>query len=484
MQATPIVPPAPPGFRITLTHQIVAGLVIGALIGWLAPEVGASLKPISTLFLRLIRMVLGPLLVTTLVAGIAGTGAAMVGRLGIKAIVWFELATTVALVLGLVAANVVKPGVGVDLTKLSRDPAATSPAATPPASTAPAAPPSGSAVPSPSPVANMPATTASAAPAPKIAAPAPPTQVTKPKGFVDFVIEAFPVSFIDAMARNDVLQIVVFSLFLGLAVSAAGARAKAVKELADAGAEAMFKMVGFVMRFAPFGVGAAIATTLGTSGTGVLIPLLKCVLALYAALLVFFALLFTALAVLTRVHIPTFLRAIREPALIAFTTATSDAALPRSMQVLEQLGIPRRIVGFVVPTGYVFNLDGSTLYLALAVMFVAQAAGVEMTAGEQIAAMLFLMLSTKGLAGVPRAALVVLGGALAAFHLPVEGVALLLGIDALMDMGRTCVNVVGNCVATVIVAAWEHEIPASAPIFGPRATPAAAVVAIADDTGA
>jgi proton glutamate symport protein len=276
------------------------------------------------------------------------------------------------------------------------------------------------------------------------------------------------------MARNDVLQIVVFSVFLGLAVSAAGAKARAVKELADAGAEAMFKMIGFVMRFAPFGVGAAIATTLGTSGTAVLLPLLKCVLALYAALLVFFALLFSALAVLTRVHIPTFLRAIREPALIAFTTASSDAALPRSMQVLEQLGIPRRIVGFVVPTGYAFNLDGSTLYLALAVVFVAQAAGVQMTVGEQIAAMVFLMLATKGMAGVPRVALVVLGSALTAFHLPAEGVALLLGIDALMDMGRTCVNVVGNCVATVIVAAWEREIPASAPIFGPRAQPAPA----------
>jgi proton glutamate symport protein len=226
------------------------------------------------------------------------------------------------------------------------------------------------------------------------------------------------------------------------------------------------------MRFAPFGVGAAIAVTLGTSGTSVLLPLLKCILALYAALLVFFILLFAAMKLLTRVHMPTFLSAIREPAIIAFTTASSDAALPRAMQILEQLGIPRRIVGFVVPTGYAFNLDGSTLYLSLAVLFVAQAAGVDMSLGEQLGAMLVLMLSTKGVAGVPRAALVVLAGTLTAFHLPAEGVALLLGIDALMDMGRTCVNVVGNCVATVIVAVWERAIPPDAPIFKPRGAPA------------
>jgi proton glutamate symport protein len=294
-------------------------------------------------------------------------------------------------------------------------------------------------------------------------------QLARPKTAAEFVLDIFPTSFFDALARNDVLQIVVFSVVLGLAVSAAGSKAKLVHELADAGAEAMFKLVGFVMRFAPFGVGAAIAVTLGTSGTAVLLPLLKCIAALYGALLVFFVLLFAALKLLTRVHMATFLAAIREPAIIAFTTASSDAALPRAMQVLEQLGIPRRIVSFVVPTGYAFNLDGSTLYLSLAVVFVAQAAHVDMSLGEQLGAMLVLMLSSKGVAGVPRAALVVLAGALTAFHLPADGVALLLGIDAVMDMGRTCVNVVGNCVATVIVAAWEKAIPPDAPIFRPRA---------------
>jgi proton glutamate symport protein len=416
METTTDTPGPRRGLRITLTHQILLGLALGCLIGWLAPSFAVSLKPVSQIFLNMIKMVLGPLLLTTLVAGIAGAGVKVVGRLGLKAILWFELATTVALFLGMAAANLIRPGVGA---ALPRDASAVG-------------------------------------------------KLAKAKDLGEFVLGVVPTSIFDALARNDVLQIVVFSVALGLAISAAGSKAQLLKELADAGAEATFKLVGFVMRFAPFGVCAAIAVTLGTSGVAVLLPLLKCVGTLYAALLVFFVLLFAALKLLTRAHLPTVIRAIREPALIAFTTASSDAALPRAMQILEQLGIPRPIVGFVVPTGYAFNLDGSTLYLSLAVVFVAQAAGVDMTWGQQLAAMLVLMLSSKGVAGVPRAALVVLAGALPAFDLPVEGAALLIGIDALMDMGRTCVNVVGNCVATVVVAAWEHAIPADAPLYGPR----------------
>ena len=413
-----------PGGRplVTLTRLIVLGLVIGCLFGWLVPGFAVTLKPVSDLFLRLIRMVIGPLLFTTLVAGIAGAGGKMAGRLGVKAIVWFELASTAALFVGMIAANLAKPGAGVQ----------------------------------------------------QVADVAALTKLAPPKTTAEFILGIFPTSIFDAMARNDILQIVVFSVMVGLAISLAGTKAKLIKEVAEAGAEVMFKLVGFVMYFAPFGVGAAIAVTLGANGVAVLLPLLKCVLALYAALLVFFAILFVATKLLARVHMPTLLRAIREPALIAFTTASSDAALPRTIQILEQLGIPRRIVGFVVPTGYAFNLDGSTLYLSLAVVFVAQFGGVDMTWGEQLQAMLFLMLSSKGVAGVPRAALVVLAGATDHLHLPAAGVALLLGIDALMDMGRTCVNVVGNCVATVVVAAWERAIPADAPIFGPRAAPSIA----------
>lgn len=410
-------------FRLTLTHQILLGLVVGCLIGWLAPTFATSLKPIAQLFLRLIKMLVAPLLISTLIAGIGGISAKVVGRLGVKALIWFELATTVALFIGMAVANLIRPGAGVNLVAEH--------------AAAGAAPAAG--------------------------------QLAEARTAWDFVLDLVPVSFVDALSRNNVLQIVVFSVLFGIAVSAAGDKARLVKDVAEAFAEAMFKLVGFVMYVAPFGVAAAIAVTLGTSGVSVLLPLLKCVLALYGALLVFFALLFLALRLLTRVHMATFLSAIREPAIIAFTTSSSEAALPRSMQVLEQLGIPRRIVSFVVPLGYAFNLDGSTLYLSLALVFVAQASHVDMSLGEQLSAMLLLMLSSKGVAGVPRAALVVLAGALAAFKLPADGVALMLGIDAVMDMGRTCVNVVGNCVAAVVLGVWESAIPADAPIFRPRA---------------
>jgi proton glutamate symport protein len=411
-------PPPDRRFRVTLTHQILLGLVLGCLIGWLFPSFATSLDPISKIFLRMIRVLVGPLLFTTLVAGLAGAGAKLVGRLGLKAILWFELATTVALFIGVATANLVQPGAGA-----------------------------------------------------QAAGTAALDKLDHAKSLGEFLINMFPTSIIDALARNDVLQVVVFSVFFGLAVSAAGSKAQLIKDIADAGAEAMFKLVGFVMRFAPFGVGAAIAVTLGTHGTGVLVSLLKCVGALYASLIVFFVLLFAALKILTRVHLPTFLRAIREPALIAFTTATSEAALPRAMQVLEQLGIPRRLVGFVVPTGYTFNLDGTTLYLSLALVFMAQVGGIDMSWGEQLAAMAYLMVASKGVAGVRGAALVVLYGAIDSFHLPPRGLQLLIGIDAFMDMGRTCVNVVGNCVATVVVAAWEKAIPADAPVFGPHPAP-------------
>jgi proton glutamate symport protein len=420
-----------PGFRFTLTHQILLGLVVGCVIGATSPEAGAALKPVSALFLRLIKMIVAPLLFTTLVAGVAGAGKKVVGRIGLKALAWFLAATSVALTIGMITANLARPGDGIAL-KLD--------------------------------------TVA-------------PDKLARTKGVFDFILDAIPTSILDALARNDALQIVVFSVFLGLAIGAAGKKAEPLKQLAEAGAEAMFKLVGYVMRVAPFGVGAAIAVTLSSNGLGVILPLLKCVVALYAALIVFFVLLFTALRLLTRAHLPTFLRAIREPALIAFTTSSSEAALPRAMQVLEQLGVPRRVVGFVVPTGYAFNLDGSTLYLSLAFLFITQAAGMDLPLGDQLTAMAFLLLSSKGVAGVPRAAIVVLASALPTFHLPEAGIAILLGIDALMDMGRTCVNVVGNCVATVVVAAWDKQLPADAPVLGPRAVtlPAASVVEPAAD---
>ncbi len=419
-------------FHLTQTQQIMIGLVAGVLVGWLFPQVGVALRPASQLFLRLIKMIIGPLLLCTLVAGLAGAGAKMAGRIGFKALIWFEAATTLALFIGLGAANLIRPGVGVNLV-----------------------------------------VDASAA-----------GKLAHTKGTVEFILEAFPTSVFDALARNDVLQIVIFSIFVGLAVAAAGEKAQAVKKLADAGSEVMFKVVGYVMAFAPLGVGAAMAATLGSKGVKVLLPLMKTVGALYGSLILFFILLFVAMKLITRVNMRTFLSAIREPAVIAFTTTSSDAAMPKALEVLEKLGIPRPIVAFVVPAGYSFNLDGSTLYLSLAVVFVAQAAGVPVSFGQQLAMMGLLMVSTKGVAGVPRASLVVLAGALAAFNLPLEGVAILLGIDELMDMGRTCVNVVGNCVATVVVAKWEKAIPANAPIWGHPLSIAAPSPTPADDAGA
>ncbi len=223
-------------------------------------------------------------------------------------------------------------------------------------------------------------------------------------------------------------------------------------------AEAMFKLVGIVMKFVPFGVGAALAVTVAHSGIAVLLPLIKLVLTLYGALIVFALIALLPVALIAKIPIGRFLRQVREPALIAFTTTSSDAALPLAMQRMEAFGVPRRIVSFVMPTGYSFNLDGSTLYLALASVFVAQAAGIELSLGTQIAMMLTLMLTSKGVAAVPRASLVILSGTLAAFNLPLAGIAIILSVDEFMDMARTTVNLVGNCLATAVMARWEGEL--------------------------
>jgi proton glutamate symport protein len=265
----------------------------------------------------------------------------------------------------------------------------------------------------------------------------------------------FPASIIDAMARGDVLQIVVFAFLFGAACAAIGAKAKPVVAFCESLAEVMFRYTNYVMYLAPLGVGAAIAVTVASKGSGVLFGLGKLILTMYAAQIVFVVLVLGSVAVLFRIPVGAFYRAAREPFLIAFSTASSEAALPRALENMEQFGVPKHIVAFVLPAGYSFNLDGSTLYLSLALIFVAQAAGVELTLGQQLLMMLTLMLTSKGVAGVPRAALVILAGTLSSFHLPMEGVAVLLGIDAVMDMARTSVNVLGNCLASAVVARWE-----------------------------
>jgi proton glutamate symport protein len=271
----------------------------------------------------------------------------------------------------------------------------------------------------------------------------------------DIFLHMFPTSVIEAMARGDILQVVVFSTFFGVAVAAIGPRGKPVLEVLESTAQVMFRFTEYVMLFAPLGVFAAMASTVGSKGLGVLFTLGKLVGLMYVGLAVFAVIVIGTVSYLIRIPFLAFVRAVREPFLIAFTTASSEAALPKALETMERFGVPKNIVAFVLPTGYSFNLDGSTLYLSLASVFVAQIAGVQMSLGQQLVMMLTLMLTSKGVAGVPRASLVVLAATLANFNLPLEGAAILLGIDQIMDMGRTAVNVMGNCIATAVVARWE-----------------------------
>ena len=394
---------------LTLTQQIFVGLLLGILAGAFVeayhPTWAVYFRPFSQLFLRLIKMIIAPLIFATLVAGIAGAGHfKVVGRMGFRAIIYFEVVTTLALVIGLVAVNIAKPGVGVNL-------------------------PMGQG-----------------------------SEITaKAQTWDQILLHVVPESVIDAMARGDVLQIVLFSVFFGIALGMIGEKGRPMVVWCETLAETMFKFTNMVMHYAPIGVGAAIAYTVGHGGVGVLYNLAWLVATLYAALAVLILLVFFPVALIFKVPIRKFIRAVREPAVIAFSTTSSEAALPRAMEVLERLGVPRRIVSFVLPLGYSFNLDGTTLYLSLAAVFVAQAAGVELTVGQQITMLLTLMLTSKGVAGVPRASLVILAGTLASYGLPLEGITLILGVDELMDMARTMTNVIGNCLATVVIAKWQGE---------------------------
>lgn len=385
----------------------MVGLFAGVAVGYFWPGLGVATKPLADAFLRLIKMIVAPLVFSTLVVGFAGTGSLRaMGRIGLKAILYFEIATTVALLLGLGLANAFTPGAGLSLT-IGADKSAVAPLS---------------------------------------------AAGQRPW---DIILHLIPASFFDAMARGDILQIVVFATLFGLGLAALGPRGGAVVEVLDATARVMFKITGYVMICAPLGVFAAMAATVGGNGPAILITLGKLIALMYLGLAIFVLIIVGAVSLLTGVPVSAFASAIREPFLIAFTTASSEAALPRALDVMERFGVPRNIVSFVLPTGYTFNLDGTTLYLSLTSLFVAQLAGVHMTFGQQVGMMLTLMLTSKGVAGVPRAALVVLTATLTQFNLPLEGAAVLLGIDQVLDMGRTAVNVVGNCLATVVVARWE-----------------------------
>ena len=403
--------------RRTLTQWIVVAMGVGVAPGILVPSFAVAIRPISTVFLRMIRSIIVPLIFGTLVVGIAGHGDDMrrVGRLALKSILYFELVTTLALFIGLLAVNVLKPGMGVSL-----------------AGERSGAPVTGS-------------------------------QIT----FASVLEHIVPQSFFEAAVSNEMLQIVFWSVLFAIGLSQVHGRPKdTMLGFCEALAEVMFKFTGVVMKFAPFAVAAALAFTVGQAVVNyggpegawhILRSLGLVVLTLYIALVVFGLVVLYPVARIARVPVGRFAEAAKEPALIAFSTASSEAALPTAMEQMEALGVPRRIVAFVMPTGYSFNLDGSTLYLSVASVFAAQAGGIALTLGQQLLMMLTLMLTSKGVAGVPRAALVILTGTLASFNLPAEAAVVLLGVDVLMDMARTTVNLIGNCLATVVMARWEGE---------------------------
>ena len=389
-------------------------MVIGILIGWLAPDFAVNLKPFANIFLRMIKSLIVPLLFSTLVVGIAGHGDDMkkVGKLALRSIIYFEIVTTLALVIGLVAVNLVKPGVGVQLATSGTEEFK--------------------------------------------------AMATKTPTFSSVLEHTVPQSFFEAAANNEVLQIVFFAIIFAVALARVeGPSKRLMLDWLQSMSDVMFKFVGVVMVYAPIGIGAAIGVTVGKSGLGVMLNLAKLVGTLYVSLIIFVLAVLVPVALIMRIPIIRFWRTVQQPWLIAFTTASSEAAFPQAMQAMEKFGVPRRIVSFVLPTGYSFNLDGSTLYLAVASVFVAQAAGINMPISQQLLMMLTLMLTSKGVAAVPRASLVILSGALAQFGLPLEGIAVILGVDAVMDMARTSVNLLGNCLATAVMARWEGvlEIP-------------------------
>lgn len=399
--------------RRTLSAWIFIAMLVGAEIGHDFPVVATHLRVLALIFLRLIKTIIAPLLFATLVVGIAGhSNLKQVGRLGLRSIIFFEVLTTIAIFLGLGAINLSRAGVGVQL----------------------------------------PATTTSdLATVSKLSA-------------EDTILHVFPENIAKAVADNAVLQVVVFSLIFAIALAMISEdKRKPLLTLCESLAETMFKFTNIVMYMAPLGVGAAIAYTVGHSGFAILGNLLKLVLTLYAALVVFIVGVLLPVALLCRVPLKRFIKAVAEPVTIAFGTSSSEAALPSAMEQMEALGVPRQIVAFVIPTGYSFNLTGSSLYLSVAAIFVAQVAGMHLSLGQQLMIAFTLMLTSKGVAGVSRAALVILLATATSVGLPTEPVFVLLGIDQLLDMGRTAVNVLGNCLATVVMAKWEGEFQVERP---------------------
>jgi proton glutamate symport protein len=392
----------------SLTTWILVCMVAGAEFGYDVPSVAKNLQVLSDIFLRLIKTIIAPLLFSTLVVGIAGhADIKQIGRMGWKSLLYFEIVSTIALFIGLMAINIGKAGVGVVLP------------------------------PNPS---------------------APPITGIKAQTTSEFILHIFPENIAKAIFDGQILQIVIFSIIFGIAVAMLKDKYRApMLRFSESLAETMFKFTNIVMYYAPIAVFAAIAYTVGHMGLDILYNLFKLLATLYVALFIFLGCVLVPIALIFRIPIRPFIKAVSKPATIAFATSNSESALPSAMECMEQFGIPRKIVAFVIPTGYSFNLDGTTLYLSLASIFVAQAAGIDLPIEKQLVICFTLMLTSKGVAGVSRASLVILLGTAVSFGLPVEPIFIILGIDVLMDMARTAVNVIGNCLATAVIARWEKE---------------------------
>ena len=392
--------------------MIFAALILGVIFGHFCPDMAVKMRVLAVIFLRMVKMIIAPLLFATLVIGLAGHGdVKKLGKIGLKTIIYFEIVTTLALIIGLTMGNIFNPGRGFGTG-----------------------------------VAN-----------PQLLKEAGLMAVTTPHTSVsEMIMNIFPTSIIQSMAEGNLLQIVVFAIFFAVAICAVGQKAKPVMDVLESVSQIMFKFTEYVMYFAPLGIFGAIAATVGSNGLSILKNYFKIIFSLYTALAVFVLLVLFIACKYARISLRNLLKVIQEPAFLAFTTASSEAAFPKAIDLMERFGVPQNIVSFVMPTGYTFNLDGSTLYLAMAVIFSSQICGIDLGLNQQILIMLALMLTSKGIAGVPRVSLVVLAGTLASFNIPLIGVAILLGIDQILDMGRTTVNLVGNCVATVVIARWEN----------------------------
>ena len=400
--------------NIKLTRYILISLILGIVVGLLFPDFAVKLSPLAMMFLNMVKMIIAPLLFATLVIGIAGHGdIKSLGKIGFKTLIYFELVTIAALLIGLGIGHFTQPGAGL------------------------------------SQVGEVSSTYMDAVTAMSHGA--------HHASLRDLVINIFPSSIIKSMADGNLLQIVVFCLFFALAICAVGQKAKPILDVLNSLSEIMFKFTEYVMYFAPVGVFAAIASTIGSSGIGILKNYVKIVFSLYFALFVFIVFILILVCKIVKIPMSGLIRTLKDPALLAFSTASSEAALPKAMEQMEKFGVPKNIVGFVMPTGYTFNLDGSTLYLSMAVLFATQLVGIDLSFQQQLIIMFALMFTSKGVAGVPRAGLVVLAGTLSSLNYPLIGVAILLGIDQILDMVRTTVNLIGNCIATIFIARWENE---------------------------